>query len=221
MRPTGKLSAAAASPSLKLSSQGEAKSRTHWRYMEGNMDSENPPFFTSWDWKNASAGAGAGPLELSQNSSPLSTSPSPSFESYSSSPYPLMMEMPCANSDSSSTTGSRTESGLGNSSHSNLRGSCPLMEFPYMYLPGPGQGIKGQRGSTVRMSVQRRRKASEREKLRMRTLAEALHTLRNYLPPVYSQRGQPLTKIQTLKYTIKYISELTDLVNNVKQGQVP
>ncbi|CAO2605044.1 Msgn1 [Lemmus lemmus] len=63
------------------------------------------------------------------------------------------------------------------------------------------------------MSVQRRRKASEREKLRMRTLADALHTLRNYLPPVYSQRGQPLTKIQTLKYTIKYIAELTDLLN--------
>lgn len=89
-----------------------------------------------------------------------------------------------------------------------------------MYLPNPGQG-KGEKGSKVRMSIQRRRKASEREKLRMRTLAEALHTLRNYLPPIYSQRGQPLTKIQTLKYTIKYISELTDLLNGVKQGQMP
>nr|XP_009935702.1 PREDICTED: LOW QUALITY PROTEIN: mesogenin-1 [Opisthocomus hoazin] len=51
-----------------------------------------------------------------------------------------------------------------------------------------------------------------------RTLADALHTLRNYLPPVYSQRGQPLTKIQTLKYTIKYISELTELLNSVKRA---
>ncbi|NXO79333.1 MSGN1 protein, partial [Sitta europaea] len=72
------------------------------------------------------------------------------------------------------------------------------------------------KGAKVRMSAQRRRKASEREKLRMRTLADALHTLRNYLPPVYSQRGQPLTKIQTLKYTIKYIGELTELLNGVK-----
>ncbi|XP_042301512.1 mesogenin-1 [Sceloporus undulatus] len=182
--------------------------------MDGSMDSENHPFFTSWDWKNSAA---PGPLELSQNSPPLSISPSPSSESYSSSPYPLVMEMPCANNHSSISS-IRTDSGASTSSGNNLRG-CPLMEFPSMYLPSPG--IKGQKGSKVRMSLQRRRKASEREKLRMRTLAEALHTLRNYLPPVYSQRGQPLTKIQTLKYTIKYISELTDLVNSVKQGQIP
>ncbi|EMP42347.1 Flap endonuclease GEN like protein 1 [Chelonia mydas] len=75
-----------------------------------------------------------------------------------------------------------------------------LMDFPSTYLPNAGQA-KAQKGTKARMSAQRRRKASEREKLRMRTLADALHTLRNYLPPVYSQRGQPLTKIQTLKYT--------------------
>lgn len=95
-----------------------------------------------------------------------------------------------------------------------------LVQFPAIYLPNPGEG-KGQKAPKVRMSAQRRRKASEREKLRMRALAEALHTLRNYLPPIYSQRGQPLTKIQTLKYTIKYISELTDLLNSVKQAQMP
>ncbi|XP_062981912.1 mesogenin-1 [Elgaria multicarinata webbii] len=173
--------------------------------MEGSVDSENSLFFSSWDWKN-NAGAA---LELSHSSSPQSLSPSPSFESYSSSPYPLVVEVPCANS-------SRSDSGTSNNS---LKG-YPLMEFPSMYLPSPGQG-KGQKGLKVRMSVQRRRKASEREKLRMRSLAEALHTLRNYLPPIYSQRGQPLTKIQTLKYTIKYISELTDLLNNVKQVQLP
>ncbi|XP_044301110.1 mesogenin-1 [Varanus komodoensis] len=172
--------------------------------MEGSMDSENPPFFSSWDWKNNTGAA----LELSQNSSPQSLSPSPSCESYSSSPYPLVVEVPCANS-------SRSDGGGG----SSLRG-YPLMEFPSMYLPSPGPG-KGQKGSKVRMSVQRRRKASEREKLRMRSLAEALHTLRNYLPPIYSQRGQPLTKIQTLKYTIRYINELTDLLNSVKQVQLP
>ncbi|NXR26960.1 MSGN1 protein, partial [Cinclus mexicanus] len=90
----------------------------------------------------------------------------------------------------------------------------PSFESP-AFLPSPGQA-RLPKGTKVRMSAQRRRKASEREKLRMRTLADALHTLRNYLPPIYSQRGQPLTKIQTLKYTIKYISELTELLNSVK-----
>nr|XP_028577522.1 mesogenin-1 [Podarcis muralis] len=161
--------------------------------MEGSAESENSSYFSSWDWKT-------GPLELSQSSSPQSISPSPSFESYASSPCPLVMEMPCASSSTDSSNRSYN-----------------LMDFPPVYLPGPGQGKALAKGSKVRMSVQRRRKASEREKLRMRTLAEALHTLRNYLPPVYSQRGQPLTKIQTLKYTIKYISELTDLLNSIKQ----
>uniref|UniRef100_A0A8C7R9Q4 Mesogenin-1 n=1 Tax=Oncorhynchus mykiss TaxID=8022 RepID=A0A8C7R9Q4_ONCMY len=65
-----------------------------------------------------------------------------------------------------------------------------------------------------KMSTKRRMKASEREKMRMRSLAEALHQLRDYLPPDYSKRGQPLTKIQTLKYTIEYINELSDILNH-------
>ncbi|XP_020374338.2 mesogenin-1 [Rhincodon typus] len=63
-----------------------------------------------------------------------------------------------------------------------------------------------------KMSGKRRMKASEREKLRMRRLASALHTLRSFLPPVYSQRGQTLTKIQTLHCAIRYISELSTLL---------
>ncbi|XP_025030168.1 mesogenin-1 [Python bivittatus] len=169
------------------------------------MDAEPPPFFSpsSWDWK-----AGGGALELGQSSPAQILSPSPSFDSYASSPYPLLVEVPCGTGG-----GGEGDGGL------SLRG-YPLGEFPSVYLSSPGQG-QGQKGPKGRMSVQRRRKASEREKLRMRTLAEALHTLRNYLPPMYTQRGQPLTKIQTLKYTIKYISELTDLLNTVKQGQMP
>ncbi|XP_068610113.1 mesogenin-1 [Brachionichthys hirsutus] len=75
-------------------------------------------------------------------------------------------------------------------------------------------GFAGRRSAPKpRMSVKRRMKASEREKLRMRSLAEALHQLRDYLPPDYSQRGQPLTKIQTLKRTIEYINELSDILS--------
>ncbi|XP_015225255.1 PREDICTED: mesogenin-1 [Cyprinodon variegatus] len=76
-------------------------------------------------------------------------------------------------------------------------------------------GRKGtqQRQSKAKMSEKRRMKASEREKMRMRSLAEALHQLRDYLPPDYSKRGQPLTKIQTLKYTIEYINKLSDILS--------
>lgn len=71
----------------------------------------------------------------------------------------------------------------------------------------------GQRTGRSKMSTKRRMKASEREKMRMRSLAEALHQLRDYLPPDYSKRGQPLTKIQTLKYTIEYINTLSDILS--------
>ncbi|XP_041661781.1 mesogenin-1 [Cheilinus undulatus] len=70
-----------------------------------------------------------------------------------------------------------------------------------------------QRTNKPKMSTKRRMKASEREKMRMRSLAEALHQLRDYLPPDYSKRGQPLTKIQTLKYTIEYINQLSDILS--------
>ncbi|XP_047429090.1 mesogenin-1 [Mugil cephalus] len=70
-----------------------------------------------------------------------------------------------------------------------------------------------QRQGKSKMSTKRRMKASEREKMRMRSLAEALHQLRDYLPPDYSKRGQPLTKIQTLKYTIEYINKLSDILS--------
>ncbi|XP_062427155.1 mesogenin-1 [Rhea pennata] len=168
--------------------------------MEDGLGSEHPVCLSPWDWKNNAAA-----FELNQVSSPHSLSPAPSFESYSPSPCPVAIETPYRSGGSS-----------GSSSSGSLVGYS-LEDFPAAYLPSPGQA-RLPKGTKVRMSAQRRRKASEREKLRMRALAEALHTLRNYLPPVYSQRGQPLTKIQTLKYTIKYISELTDLLNSVQRA---
>ncbi|XP_069744200.1 mesogenin-1 [Narcine bancroftii] len=70
----------------------------------------------------------------------------------------------------------------------------------------------------AKVSGKRRMKASEREKLRMRRLAHALHTLRSFLPPAYSQRGQTLTKIQTLHCAIQYISELSTLLAQGKHN---
>nr|XP_054332579.1 mesogenin-1 [Pongo pygmaeus]PNJ52368.1 MSGN1 isoform 1 [Pongo abelii] len=175
---------------------------------DGLGSSDSPGLLSSWDWKDR-----ARPFELNQASPSQSLSPAPSLESYSSSSCPAVAGLPCEHGGASS----------GGSDGCSVGGASGLVEVDYnmlafqpTYLQGGG-GPKAQKGTKVRMSVQRRRKASEREKLRMRTLADALHTLRNYLPPVYSQRGQPLTKIQTLKYTIKYIGELTDLLNRGRE----
>ncbi|XP_051776743.1 uncharacterized protein LOC127526183 [Erpetoichthys calabaricus] len=54
-----------------------------------------------------------------------------------------------------------------------------------------------------------RQTASEKEKLRMRDLTKALHHLRTYLPPSMAPAGQNLTKIETLRLTIRYISYLS------------
>lgn len=89
-------------------------------------------------------------------------------------------------------------------------GHQEMQDFSFGFT---GRTPKAQRLSKPKMSTKRRMKASEREKMRMRSLAEALHHLRDYLPPDYSKRGQPLTKIQTLKYTIEYINQLSDLLS--------
>ncbi|XP_023505576.1 mesoderm posterior protein 2-like [Equus caballus] len=57
-----------------------------------------------------------------------------------------------------------------------------------------------------------RQSASEREKLRMRTLARALHELRRFLPPAVAPAGQSLTKIETLRLAIRYIGHLSSVL---------
>lgn len=54
-----------------------------------------------------------------------------------------------------------------------------------------------------------RQNASEKEKLRMRDLTKALHYLRTFLPPFVAPVGQTLTKIETLRLAIRYISYLS------------
>ncbi|XP_032201447.1 mesoderm posterior protein 2 [Mustela erminea] len=66
----------------------------------------------------------------------------------------------------------------------------------------PGRARSGPAGG-------QRQSASEREKLRMRTLARALHELRRYLPPSVAPAGQSLTKIETLRLAIRYIGHLS------------
>ncbi|XP_026059226.1 mesoderm posterior protein 1-like [Carassius auratus] len=67
----------------------------------------------------------------------------------------------------------------------------------------------GKRRSRSKNPGKKRQTASEREKLRMRDLTKALHHLRTYLPPSVAPAGQTLTKIETLRLTISYISYLS------------
>ncbi|NWI49058.1 MESP1 protein, partial [Calyptomena viridis] len=62
-----------------------------------------------------------------------------------------------------------------------------------------------------------RQSASEREKLRMRRLAQALLRLRHYLPPALAPTGQTLTKIETLRLATRYIAHLSALLG-LSQG---
>ncbi|KAM9338923.1 mesogenin-1 [Symphorus nematophorus] len=92
-------------------------------------------------------------------------------------------------------------------------GHQEINDFSFEFTGRRATPAAQQKLSKPKMSTKRRMKASEREKMRMRSLAEALHQLRDYLPPDYSKRGQPLTKIQTLKYTIEYINQLSDILS--------
>lgn len=65
------------------------------------------------------------------------------------------------------------------------------------------------RRSRSRYPGKKRQTASEREKLRMRDLTKALHHLRSYLPPSVVPAGQTLTKIETLRLTIRYVAFLS------------
>ncbi|NWS74282.1 MESP1 protein, partial [Crotophaga sulcirostris] len=65
-----------------------------------------------------------------------------------------------------------------------------------------------------------RQSASEREKLRMRRLAQALLRLRHYLPPALAPAGQSLTKIETLRLAIRYIAHLSALLGLSEEALV-
>lgn len=79
--------------------------------------------------------------------------------------------------------------------------------------PARRAGTPGRRGTHgSRLGSGQRQSASEREKLRMRTLARALHELRRFLPPSVAPIGQNLTKIETLRLAIRYIGHLSALL---------
>ncbi|NXX39138.1 MESP2 protein, partial [Tricholaema leucomelas] len=116
--------------------------------------------------------------------------PSPELEGYSSS-------SPAASPDS-----------CGLSSPTAARAPCRSPAAPHARgAPGGRRGVRaaGQCGGP-------RQSASEREKLRMRRLAQALLRLRHYLPPTLAPAGQSLTKIETLRLATRYIAHLSALL---------
>ncbi|KAM4039024.1 uncharacterized protein ACNLHF_017341 [Anomaloglossus baeobatrachus] len=89
------------------------------------------------------------------------------------------------------------------------------------YLQDPVMNLDGHQAEKSPVTPKRtrckmigpqRQNASEREKLRMRNLSKALHNLRRYLPPSVVPAGRNLTKIETLRLTISYISHLSQLL---------
>ncbi|XP_051548741.1 mesoderm posterior protein 1-like [Myxocyprinus asiaticus] len=72
-----------------------------------------------------------------------------------------------------------------------------------------GRSRGGTRRTRSKNPSKQRQSASEKEKLRMRDLTKALQHLRTYLPPSVAPVSQTLTKIETLRLTIRYISYLS------------
>ncbi|XP_054473635.1 mesoderm posterior ba [Anoplopoma fimbria] len=128
----------------------------------------------------------------------------------------------CSDSDFSSISSSETlspvpsmDSSLSPSSYQQLQQSTPkaartgytqTLESSPCSLSRRGR----KSGRASRMRSKQRESASEKEKMRMRDLTKALHHLRSYLPPSVAPAGQTLTKIETLRLTIGYISYLSD-----------
>lgn len=73
----------------------------------------------------------------------------------------------------------------------------------------PSEGRPKPRRMRCKNPSKQRQNASEKEKLRMRDLTKALHYLRTFLPPFVAPVGQTLTKIETLRLAIRYISYLS------------
>ncbi|XP_053933942.1 mesoderm posterior protein 1 [Cuculus canorus] len=100
--------------------------------------------------------------------------------------------------------------GYSSSSPAASPGSCGLAS-PAAAC-GPHRGPGGKKRARCGGPGGPRQSASEREKLRMRRLAQALLRLRHYLPPALAPAGQSLTKIETLRLAIRYIAHLSALL---------
>lgn len=119
----------------------------------------------------------------------------------------------CSDSDLSSISSPETLSPV-TSMDSSLSPSYQRLPQSAPKAAKTGYSQKSERGRKSgranRIRSKQRESASEKEKLRMRDLTKAMQHLRTYLPPSVAPAGQTLTKIETLRLTIRYISYLSD-----------
>ncbi|CAL8379399.1 unnamed protein product [Arctogadus glacialis] len=77
------------------------------------------------------------------------------------------------------------------------------------------------RRSWSRFPGRKRQTASEREKMRMRDLTKSLNYLRSFLPASVAPAGRTLTKIETLRLTMRYIAHLSAQLGHAGPESAP
>ncbi|KAM7039228.1 mesoderm posterior protein 2 [Acridotheres tristis] len=113
----------------------------------------------------------------------------------------------------SSSSPAASPDSCGLASPAAARGPCRGHGAP---RPRGRKAVRGGGGAGVP-----RQSASEREKLRMRRLAQALLRLRHYLPPALAPAGHTLTKIETLRLATRYIAHLSALLGLGRRAPAP
>ncbi|NXH62040.1 MESP1 protein, partial [Rhabdornis inornatus] len=113
----------------------------------------------------------------------------------------------------SSSSPAASPDSCGLASPAAARGPCRGHGAP---RPRGRKALRGGGGAGVP-----RQSASEREKLRMRRLAQALLRLRHYLPPALAPAGHTLTKIETLRLATRYIAHLSALLGLGRGAPAP
>uniref|UniRef100_H3BFZ2 BHLH domain-containing protein n=2 Tax=Latimeria chalumnae TaxID=7897 RepID=H3BFZ2_LATCH len=146
------------------------------------LPSSHAKLLSGWDFNSSESDCCS--VYSSASLSPVSSNDSSSF----SPPY-----LPCASSQEVYSDVFRVQS-LAEASEERLH------------------SLHQRRKTRSRYLSRKRQSASEREKLRMRNLSQAVHNLRTYLPPSVAPAGQNLTKIETLRLAIRYISHLSELL---------
>lgn len=146
-------------------------------------------------------------LEKSYNPVPCDPASDPGYFSSCSSLSPTSSVDSFCFSPTSLQTAVLEQDALESFIFNSPAAALPTTETPCPRSPTTASTSKKSRS---RYPGKKRQTASEREKLRMRDLTKALHHLRTYLPPSVAPAGQTLTKIDTLRLTIRYISYLSD-----------
>ncbi|NP_001081641.1 mesoderm posterior homolog A L homeolog [Xenopus laevis] len=146
-------------------------------------------------------------LHLNQSLSPQDCNPLQQWGYPDSEGYCSLS--PASSIDSSGFSPPYPSCAFANDAYSSIHTAFTQMEK----LKSKPQNISTKKDHRNRKVYDRvRYSASEREKMRMRKVSSALQNLRRYLPPAVAPIGKTLTKIETLRLTIRYISHLSEVL---------